>query len=65
MKNKMGLVKLSENAMRDVKAQGTYTWVLQEGKNCGCGCYNSSSGGSSSDDNANANWGGNQYSLVR
>jgi len=61
----MGLVKLSENVMRDVNAGAYYVSVHLDGKNCGCGCYYAATGGSSTDDNATANWDGNQYSLVR
>jgi hypothetical protein len=63
MRNKMGLAKLSENAMKEVKAG--YTWHLSEGNNCACGCYYVNSGGSTTANNDSANWEHNLYSPIQ
>ncbi len=61
MREKMGLAKLSENMMKDVKAAGYWTY-RDATHNCGCGCYYAGSGGSSTNENFGANYDGNLHS---
>ncbi len=54
MKQKMNLIKLSKDIMKDVKAGYKY-FADAQGHLCGCGCYYFGSGGSDTDYNGGAN----------
>jgi hypothetical protein len=63
MREKIGLFKLNENAMTDVKAGVV---ILDgDGHRCGCGCfYAGTPGGSSVKANMCANWEDDLYSPI-